>query len=610
MGTSASPIGRDEESGSDQRQSARRVVSEPIRLELQPDREVWIQDLGEGGLGIASSSLLELGMPASLRFELPETGSVIDATGVITWSGDDGRAGIRFTRIEPASTAALRKWLNSGANTHPSHSDGAHVDNDLSRKIAALREVADLQAIISTEHLETSTALDVVVRRMAELTRATGAAIALREGQDVFCQASFGNAPDVGVKLSSSSLSGECLRSGTLVMLEDSENDSRVNPEVCRSLNFRSLLIMPIHAGTEIVGIAEVLSPDPHNFEGGDILVVSFLTDLIASVAAPPKEISAPEYTPFDVHEALEPFLVPHLEPLPGAIMPSAATAIAPPSAQRAPVSSLRVEQTAPAQQKPEHFEGGMHIRMPARGTRISFIGILLAGVLLVLGYIYYRNSRAAAQTGNHAPVVGPSGSATTTPSPAILPSSNPGSSPNIARGTVSARTIRPASVPPSRTNNAEVTELEVIQGHTVTPKPAAEPAAPELSPMNMADLARGSNALPASIVLAKTATPELGPPPSQGVVPQSQGVVQGKLIKRVLPQYPEMARRAGVSGEVVIAGIIQTDGMLRNLKVLSGSPLLREAALDAARQWRYSPYMLGGKPVEAETRITVSFHQ
>src|SRR5204862_4041763 len=125
-------------------------------------------------------------------------------TGVITWSGDDGRAGIRFRRIEPASTAALRKWLNSGANTHPSHSDGAHVDNDLSRKITALREVADLQAIISTEHLETSTALDVVVRRMAELTRATGAAIDLREGQDGVGQASLGNAPEAAVKLSSS----------------------------------------------------------------------------------------------------------------------------------------------------------------------------------------------------------------------------------------------------------------------------------------------------------------------------------------------------------------------------------------------------------------------
>jgi len=70
------------------------------------------------------------------------------------------------------------------------------------------------------------------------------------------------------------------------------------------------------------------------------------------------------------------------------------------------------------------------------------------------------------------------------------------------------------------------------------------------------------------------------------------------------------MARRAGVSGDVVMTGVIQTNGSLRDLKVLSGSPLLREAALDAARQWRYSPYMLGGNPVEAETHITISFHQ
>jgi protein TonB len=70
------------------------------------------------------------------------------------------------------------------------------------------------------------------------------------------------------------------------------------------------------------------------------------------------------------------------------------------------------------------------------------------------------------------------------------------------------------------------------------------------------------------------------------------------------------MARRAGVSGEVVMAGIIGTDGALHNLKVVSGSPLLREAALEAAKQWRYSPYLLGNKPVETETHITVSFHQ
>jgi protein TonB len=86
--------------------------------------------------------------------------------------------------------------------------------------------------------------------------------------------------------------------------------------------------------------------------------------------------------------------------------------------------------------------------------------------------------------------------------------------------------------------------------------------------------------------------------------------VIPGKLIKRVLPQYPDMARRAGVSGAVVISGIIGTDGALHSLKAVSGSPLLRDAAIEAARQWRYSPYLLGGKAVEAETHITVSFHQ
>src|SRR5215475_14041116 len=260
MGTPAVPARQDEASGIDQRQLIRKVVSEPIPVELQPGGEAWVRDLGEGGLSVSSPSPLQSGTNTAIRFEIPETDSVTD------------------------SAAALSRWLKSGASTHASQSDGAAHDADLAAKVACLREVADLQAIISSEHLETAAALDLIVRRMAELTRATGAAIALREGEDVFCRASFGNAPDVGVKLSSSSLSGECLRTGALVMLEDSENDPRVSPEICRQLNLRSLLIMPVTSGPETVGIAEVLSPNAHNFEGGDVLVVSFLTDLIASI--------------------------------------------------------------------------------------------------------------------------------------------------------------------------------------------------------------------------------------------------------------------------------------------------------------------------------------
>src|SRR5947208_16297435 len=295
MGTSASPAGREEVSGSDQRQSTRKVVPEPIAVELQPGREAWIRDVGEGGVSVSGDAPLELGSRTTIRFELPEVDSVIDASGVVTWADQSGRAGVRFTKVEAASTAALRKWLSAGAHTHVSHVDAAH-ENDLTAKVDCLRQVADLQAIISSERLETPAALDLIVRRMAELTRATGAAIALRDGENVICRASFGNAPDVGVRLSSTSLSGECLRSGAVIILEDSENDARVNPEVCRQLNFRSLLIVPVSSEKEVIGIAEALSPDLRNFEGGDVLVMSFLTDLIASLAAPRPEIEEPNY--------------------------------------------------------------------------------------------------------------------------------------------------------------------------------------------------------------------------------------------------------------------------------------------------------------------------
>lgn len=600
MGTSASTAGRDEALGSDQRQSPRKIVSKPIPVELQPGQESWIHDLGEGGLSISGSAPLELGISTTLRFELPEAHSVIDASGVVAWSDESGRAGVRFTQIARDSTAALRKWLNSGASA-PAHSDSS---NDLAEKVACLREVADLQAIISSERLEAGAALDLIVRRMAELTRATGAAIALRAGHDVVCRASFGTAPGVGVKLSPSSLSGECLRSGAIVMLEDSENDSRVNPEVCRQFNFRSLLILPVTSGTETLGIAEVLSPNLRNFEGGDVLVLSFLTDLVASIAAPREEVPPPEYSDLKLLPLLESSGIGDIQPSVNATPPAERlSAVQTVSAPLSAVSAFPMEHAVPANTKFQHVEKGLPIRVQARSLRISVVGILLLGaaLLLLLGY-YYRHSRASTK-----PNIPPT-SALPTASP--IPSSlQPASStlstapPSIpGKEAKTSRAPRPASVPPMHVSKPAANELAVIQGHTVSATPAPEATAPEPLTISALSSARSPNSLTAAVLAAKTATPELGPNQSQGVVP-------GKLIKRVLPLYPDMARRAGVSGDVVLAGIIRTDGALRNLKVVSGSPLLREAALDAARQWRYSPYLLGGKPVEAETHITVSFH-
>jgi protein TonB len=87
-----------------------------------------------------------------------------------------------------------------------------------------------------------------------------------------------------------------------------------------------------------------------------------------------------------------------------------------------------------------------------------------------------------------------------------------------------------------------------------------------------------------------------------------SQGVTQGMVIHRVQPTYPPLARTARVQGAVQLAAVIGKDGAVQNLHVLSGHPLLTQAALDAVKQWRYKPYILNGEPVIVDTQITVNF--
>jgi protein TonB len=87
-----------------------------------------------------------------------------------------------------------------------------------------------------------------------------------------------------------------------------------------------------------------------------------------------------------------------------------------------------------------------------------------------------------------------------------------------------------------------------------------------------------------------------------------SQGVTKGLLVHRVEPTYPTLARSARVQGEVVLSAVIDTNGQITNLQLVSGHPMLVPAALTAVKEWRYKPYLLNGQPVEVETTITVIF--
>jgi periplasmic protein TonB len=83
---------------------------------------------------------------------------------------------------------------------------------------------------------------------------------------------------------------------------------------------------------------------------------------------------------------------------------------------------------------------------------------------------------------------------------------------------------------------------------------------------------------------------------------------MEGMLVHKVLPDYPAPARAMRIAGTVEMQATISRVGTIENLRVVSGPPLLRQAALDAVKQWRYRPYLLNGDPVEVETTINVDF--
>jgi protein TonB len=84
--------------------------------------------------------------------------------------------------------------------------------------------------------------------------------------------------------------------------------------------------------------------------------------------------------------------------------------------------------------------------------------------------------------------------------------------------------------------------------------------------------------------------------------------ISEGNLIRKVLPEYPPLARSARIQGPVVLQAMISKEGVIENLRVVTGHPMLVPAAIDAVRQWRYRPYILNNEPVEVETQITVNF--
>jgi len=112
-----------------------------------------------------------------------------------------------------------------------------------------------------------------------------------------------------------------------------------------------------------------------------------------------------------------------------------------------------------------------------------------------------------------------------------------------------------------------------------------------------------------------------LGSEDSEGITPEvapatdfpqhvrvSETVMQGLLLSRVSPEYPAAAKANHVRGVVTLAVVIRKDGTVTDVQVVSGPAELTAAAVDAARQWRFRPYQLLGRPVEIQTTAQFNF--
>lgn len=128
-------------------------------------------------------------------------------------------------------------------------------------------------------------AISLIAERAKALTGASGAAIALRKGDEMVCRARAGRtAPDLGVRLQSDSgISADCVRTGQVVLCHDAQDDPHVDVAVCQRLGVRSILAAPLRHFRRTLGVFEVFSSVPHAFAERDVATMQLLSSVMVA---------------------------------------------------------------------------------------------------------------------------------------------------------------------------------------------------------------------------------------------------------------------------------------------------------------------------------------
>jgi GAF domain-containing protein len=139
--------------------------------------------------------------------------------------------------------------------------------------------------LLNAGEIDLEPGISIIAEKAQALTGATGAAIALRRGNEMVCRARTGRtAPDVGVRLQTDSgLSAECVRTGEVLLCNDAESNPRVDWATCRGMGVRSILVAPLRHFRRTLGVFEVLSSTPHAFDNNDVATMQFLCGMMVA---------------------------------------------------------------------------------------------------------------------------------------------------------------------------------------------------------------------------------------------------------------------------------------------------------------------------------------
>ncbi len=409
-------------------------------------------------------------------------------------------------------------------------------------------------------------ALDLVLEQIVCQTRlstcATGAFIILvRSGQMVARALNGATSSDfVGYLRRDPRMVDACLRTPAPQYCRNSENFPGLDVSVCRGLGARSIVLVPVLNDTKgKLGVLGAFSSQADAFTSGDLVAIQSMSQRVADTIARVDELASDSVSRVPV-------------PVQGiSRIPS-----------HVPLESIKARAIALASE-----------------ARRSLLAALVVGTLLLAGWTL---SRSVPHDGLHlfarnstAVVRQPSAPA---PMPAALPD------PPIVQP-VKPEAIAPASTKP----------LPAKHFPTKSSNPASVRAkhhVPDLEIENTLDDGSGivvfedTEVNGASTTSQDSGARSASASSSPGIVPERTALA--RVVDRVEPEYPDVAKAHHIQGIVVLDVVVGGDGRVQRLSSMRGYPALAAAATDAVRQWRFEPMIRNGRPASFETNITLTF--